>query len=513
VKAARQRGEATIPSSSIGIGSLAHLSSKKTGAVFILLGAYFVISVAIRLSLPNSLTLDEAEQSLFSQYWLGGYGPQPPVYNWVQHSFVSIAGLSLLSLTLPKFLMLMACYVFYGLAAREINPRPGFSSMATLSLVTLPQVSYMPQQDLTHTVAVLMAAAMFLYGLARTLRRGDWTGYAIAGFAVGIGTISKYNFVLLPVAALIAVFLDREWRSRLFDRRILLTFLLCGLIVLPHAIWLLNNLDVATSGTLEKMVDENAPQGISRVLRGATSLLLACVAFGALSAVLLALTCRSQFTKALRASDRWTRLLGRLMLLSLGGVLVIVLATGTTKLTERWLDPYLLCLPLYLLLKLECAGAEVSERFNRLFPVFLVIMLVALIPQATKTLTAGSTGSFTRINYPMKRLAETIAAEGRPGTIVASGMHLAGNMRFQFQDAATIDVKRKILKLPAPQDMQRPVLAIWYEETSEPHVTPLVDLAALQAGGLKLSEIHHLTIPYYFAGNGQHIAIGYAWLR
>ncbi len=182
------------------------------------LGAYFLLSIAVRLILPNALTLDEAEQTLFSQYWLAGYGPQPPFYNWVQNAFVSVIGISLFSLTLPKFLMLLLCYVFYGLAARELDARPGFTAMAMLSLLTLPQLSYMPQQDLTHTVAALMATSLFLYGLLRTLNRGDWQGYVVLGLAMGIGTISKYNFVLLPASAIIAVFCDREWRGRLLIR-------------------------------------------------------------------------------------------------------------------------------------------------------------------------------------------------------------------------------------------------------------------------------------------------------
>lgn len=90
-------------------GRLTRFLSRGLWANALFLGIYFALSIAVRLILPNSLTLDEAEQSLFSQYWLAGYGPQPPFYNWVQNAFVRVMGISLFSLMLPKFLMLFLC--------------------------------------------------------------------------------------------------------------------------------------------------------------------------------------------------------------------------------------------------------------------------------------------------------------------------------------------------------------------------------------------------------------------
>jgi lipopolysaccharide core galacturonosyltransferase RgtA len=478
------------------------------------LALYFAASVILRLSLPNSLTLDEAEQSLVSQYWLLGYGPQPPFFNWLQHLFVDAIGISVLALALPKYLTLLLCYVFYGLAAREIDQRPSIVAFAMMSLLTLPQVSYMPQQDLTHTIAVLMATALFLFGLFRTLQRPSLLSYTVLGIAIGIGTISKYNFVLLPAAAMIAVFCDAGWRRRLFDWRVLVTAVLALAIILPHAAWLVGHLTMATAGTLSKMIDANAPHGAIRILKAFLSLVLACIAFGALSVVALAIAARVRGLAPLSSgTDRFTRLVGRMMLLSLAGVVIVILVAGTTKITERWLDPYLLVLPLYLVLKLDRAGFDMPLVFKRLVPFFVVLMVVTLIPLAGRTLTAGLTGASNRINIPFADAADRLRGEAMPVAIIADGMHLAGNMRMQFPDLPVINGQQAVGTFPDRLVLGSPILVVWYLRSSQDTgVAP--DLSAIPAAqGRRLSPPETLHLPYYFSNGREQLDLGYAWLR
>ncbi|AXV14306.1 hypothetical protein CYG48_00365 [Neorhizobium sp. SOG26] len=507
-----RNGAAGSLESSGGAGKLAGLLSQGLWSLLVFIGLYCILSMLVRLALPNALTLDEAEQSLFSQYWLLGYGPQPPFFNWVQNAVVSVFGISLFALVLPKFAMLFLAYTFFGLAVRELGHRPGFVAVATLSLLTLPQVSYMPQQDLTHTVAVLMATALFLYGLFRILMRPDLLGYLILGFAAGIGTISKYNFVLLPAATFIAVLADREWRERLLDPRILLTALAGLIVVLPHGLWLLGNLDLASAGTIGKMVEANAPQGMTRIIRALGSLALACIAFGALAVIIFGIAFKGQFKRSLVTGTQVTRLLGRIMLVSLLGVVVVILVAGTTKITERWLDPYLLVFPLYLLLKLDHAGADVGGSLKRLVPVFLIIMAITLLPLAGKTVTGELTGSYTRINYPFAAAADILKTEGQPALIVAAGMHLAGNMRMQFPDVSVIDADQVIAGFPSREAMKAPVLAVWYDNGSTGSEPLPINLSQVEALGLAPGRAKTLALPFSFGDGKTELRLGYAWL-
>ena len=81
----------------------------------IFLAAYFLLNIALRIALPHTLDLDEAEQSFYSQYLLAGYGPQPPFYNWIQYAIVSVTGISMWVLSVPKNIILFGCYVFLSL--------------------------------------------------------------------------------------------------------------------------------------------------------------------------------------------------------------------------------------------------------------------------------------------------------------------------------------------------------------------------------------------------------------
>lgn len=472
------------------------------------LALYFLVSLGLRLALPDALTLDEAEQSLFSQYWLFGYGPQPPFFNWVQKLFVDAMGLSLLSLALPKFAMLFLCYLFFGMAAREIDRQPSFIAAAMLSLILLPQVSYMPQQDLTHTVALLMATALFFYGICRTLNRPDWLGYAVTGIAIGIGILSKYNFVLLPAATLIAILCEKQWRGRLFDPRILLVFAVSLAIVLPHALWLFDHLDVATRGTITKMTDEHGPHGLLRILRGLLSLVIACLAFSALCLVALALAFRSQIGSARRAESPWTRLFGRIMLLSLAGVVLVILFTDTSKITERWLDPYLLVLPLYLLARLKAADAGITAPLRRLAPFILVLMVIAILPAPLRVVTAGLTGSANRLNMPFADLAGKIRQEGEPAVIFARGMHLAGNMRMQFPKAVVINADATDRYRPDFKGLA-PVLLI--EALPDGEAPDATKALAVPDGIDAPAPAEFVSLPYFLSSR-REAAFRYGWV-
>ena len=128
-------------------------------SLFLVLATYFLVHVTVRLILPHGLELDEAEQTYLSQWLLAGYGSQPPFYNWLQHGAIEIFGMSLVTLAGLKNLMLFAAYLFYYLAARQVMENKVLAAVAALGLLTIPQVSFEAQRDLSHTVAAIFGAS------------------------------------------------------------------------------------------------------------------------------------------------------------------------------------------------------------------------------------------------------------------------------------------------------------------------------------------------------------------
>ncbi|WHO72212.1 glycosyltransferase family 39 protein [Rhizobium sp. BT03] len=482
----------------------------------LLLAAYFVLNIVLRIALPHSLELDEAEQSFFSQYLLAGYGPQPPFYNWMQYAVVSVTGISIGALIVPKNILLFLSYLFYGLAGRRVLKDEALAAVAMLSLITLPQVSYMAQQDLTHTTALLFASSLFLYGFFRTLDRPDIGSYLLLGLATGIGLISKYNFALMPAAALIAILPDAEWRRRAFDWRMLAAITVALVIILPHAIWLRDNLAFASSDTLVKMAAGNEPAGIARAGKGLIAFVVAIIAFAALPVAIFAATFRRDFVLMLSAGNRWTAMMERMMLASLAGIVLIVLFTGSTTVRERWLDPFLLVLPIYFLAKMQAAGSDLSAGLRRLRPVLPVLMACVLIALGLRVVGAGTIGVYARPNVPMAGLSREMTRQGKPALVIASDTYVGGNMRLQFPDVPVVIPDFPAPGIPAFTEAKGPVLVVWRGKktaTAADAVMPERFSSALATAGIAPQEIGSLSLPYYFGRQGDNFALGYAWVR
>ncbi|MDK4735071.1 glycosyltransferase family 39 protein [Rhizobium sp. CNPSo 3490] len=480
----------------------------------IFLAGYFLLNIVLRIALPHTLDLDEAEQSFYSQYLLAGYGPQPPFYNWLQYTIVSVTGISMWALSVPKNIILFGCYLFYGLAAREALKDRLLPPIAMLSLITLPQVGLMAQRELTHTVALLFATSLFLFGFFRTLRQPTIGSYLVIGIATGIGLISKYNFAILPFAAFIAVFPDRKWRSRLFDWRLLPAIAIAILIVLPHALWLPDNLARASLPTLKRMTAEHeAAAGLPRIGQGLLSLVIAVLGFVALPIVLFAAAFRRDIFRARSASSPMIRVIERMMIVSLLAFVGVVIVAGASDIHERWLDPCLLVLLIYLFLKLETAGFDLSAgltRFRPVVPVFMVVILAILL---LRIVAIQYIGTYTRTNVPFSGYVAELTATRKPVLIVAETKFVAGNMKLEFPDVPVVIPFFRGSGVPEYATAKGPVLVIWRGETADdPTISP--DFAnGLVRSGIHLQELNTLTLPYLFSGGKRSFSIGYSWVE
>ncbi|WP_037094632.1 ArnT family glycosyltransferase [Rhizobium leguminosarum] len=483
-----------------------------TASIF--LAVYFLLNIVLRISLPHTLDLDEAEQAFYSQYLLAGYGPQPPFYNWIQYAIVSVTGISMWVLSVPKNIILFGCYFFYGLAAREVLKHRSLAAVAMLSLITLPQVGLMAQRELTHTVALLFATSLFLFGFFRTLRQPTIASFLVIGIATGIGLISKYNFAILPFATFIAVLPDREWRSRLIDWRLLPAIAIAILIILPHALWLPDNLASASGPTLERMTAEHeAAAGLPRIGQGLLSLVIAVIGFVALPIVVIAAAFRRDFFRALSSTNPMIRVIERMMIVSLIAFAGVVVFAGASDIHERWLDPCLLVLLIYLFLKLETAGLDLSAglaRFRPVVPVFMVVILAILL---LRIVAIQYVGTYTRTNVPFSGYAAELTATRKPVLIVAGTKFVAGNMKLEFPDVPVVIPFFPGSGVPEYATAKGPVLVIWRGETADdPTISPSF-ANDLVRSGIHVQELKTLTLPYLFSDGKRSFSIGYSWVE
>jgi 4-amino-4-deoxy-L-arabinose transferase-like glycosyltransferase len=479
-----------------------------------ILGCYFLIEIAVRLSIRGSMGLDESEQIFLSQWFAPGYNSQPPFYNWLQYGVISLLGVSIFSLALLKNAMLFASYVLYWLAARLVIKDRSMAATAMIGLLTIPQIAFEAQRDLTHTVATIFAACFFLYGLFRTLKQPSALSYALTGLAIGIGLIAKYNFALLPAAALLAVLLDKDLRARLFDWRLLLTAALALIVASPHLIWLVDNLDLATERTMGKMGGADSDNLLTQITWGFASLIESIAGFSAVTVALFALAFRETIPDARQSSGQMIRLVERMMAIGIGLIGLLILFAGTETVMDRWLTPLLTVLPIYLCLKLD--GVARGTGFRRMLQICTAIMVIVPVILFARVSTVGWTGNYQWQNQPFKELVQTITTElgHQPAVVVTVDPYTAGNMRLQLPSIPVLAMAHPNFTLPYDWSKDRPILFVWSDRNGPPPPFPPMLQAWLDShgGNGRIPDMRIVHLPYVYGAVGDQRAMAYAWI-
>lgn len=492
--------------------------ARHAGAVYLLLAVYFAANVLLRLAMPASLELDEGQQLFFAQWLAIGYDSQPPFYNWLQYWVVQLLGSNLLAISLLKNLMLFLSYLLFGLTAQLIIRDRVLAVIATLGLITFPQIGYEAQRDLTHTVAVLFSACMFAFFFFRALHRPTALDYAMTGVAVGIGVLSKYNFALLPLVAAVSLLPDREWRARLFDPRVLLTLLVAAVIVSPHALWFLDHVDEATGRTMRKMTVGADGRGLGQIGSGLLSLAGAVAAFMLPPLVVFAIAFGRSLLAVWPADNRWTVLIGRMFAIFLGVLVLLVVFGGASDIKDRWLVPFFFLLPVYLCAKIEASGAPLSGAARRFGAIVVAVMVLVPLVLFTRTPVLGAMGDYGKQNVPYGPAVAIILASGkdRPSIVLASDHQLAGNLRLHASDLPVTIPGYEALELTYVGDETHPALVVWRRSNgaAAPNLPAALrrrlDEDPKLAG--KSVEVRDIALPYHYGRDGDLYHFSYAWV-
>ncbi|WP_018410136.1 glycosyltransferase family 39 protein [Methyloversatilis thermotolerans] len=436
------------------------MRTDKIPAPLLLLLIYFGSHVLLRVLASGALELDEAEQALWTQHLAAGYGSQPPLYTWLQWAVFQTFGVSVLSLALLKNLLLAATYGFVYAAARRVMP-PAPAILSAACMLLIPQIGWESQRDLTHSVLVTAVAAAHLCLIVRLIERPRPALYAWLGLAIGLGMLSKYSFAVHAAASVLALMAAHETRLRVLSPWLALSALVAALVFLPHALWLTDNWQLASTRTLEKL-DTTSGGAPAAMLRGLLSLTSASAA----TLGLLALVCALLFGRALLrdrmpartsvASDT-CRFLRRYFIALYALLLALIVIGGATHFKGRWLQPLLFLAPMALF----CCRPALAQhrRLPALRAVLVVFALCFLALAGLRPVLDGWRNRPDELNEPIDRLARTLAAEGFDGrqAIVTDDPVLGGVLRVRYPDAEVAVWKSGA---PSPAARNRPHLLI-----------------------------------------------------
>ena len=446
---------------------------------FWIIASFFLASFVIRVILSGGLELDESEQLLLTQTWRWGYGPQPPLYVWLQSLFFNLFGVSILSLALFKNLLLFVTFSFIYLIARETSGNRGLARMAVLSLFLSPQYGWEFNRTLTHTVLATAAAAALLVCILDLEKKRTAFKYTLMGLVAGFGLLGKYNFVLLLAALLIAGLSLPGWRGIILDRRILLSLAATTVMGAGHLLWILKNQATAVSFTGKLEISQDP--GLLVYGHGIVNLIIASIGlFWPLLIVYIFFLRPSGSTRqTVRGGGNIQSLLGRTMVITLGICIVIVFTTHLTRFNDRWLAPLLFFLPVYLITRYRSRITGPRSTAFVSLAATVMILLLALFP--ARVLLASRTGKALRLNYPYGALSSGLRASGfTGGNILAQNHRVGGNLRLHFP-GSSINVPGRP---HVPLREREPLLIAWNATDEDSAPPSLLEYVRDMTGGL-----------------------------
>ena len=420
----------------------------------LLLFAYFAIHTIVRTSVSSSLSYNESEQVFLSQWIRWGYNSQPPLYTWLQAILLNTFGWNVFPIALLKNTLLLLTYIAVFDFVRRGTGNATLAVLSTLGMLTIPQVAWESQRELSHTVLVTLMTASLLYCVLRLVQTRSTLWYLLLGVVCGIGMMSKYNFAISIVSVIACSLTIPQYRSCVVDRRVLISVVLAAAIVAPHAMWILSHSDLATAKTLAELTADEPTSWIAYVGIGATELLIAVVACSAATILVFGVCFRERIVHiwrnraapdgALAESRVLLQFVERYLLCVTVILSILVFSGNAINIKNHWLHPFVFLLPTYLTLKLSSRVPFSPSQSNRLCLACSILACVVVFGMASKPAIDGISGNYSMLNLPYDSLTQKITNESPepPAVIIVTNMRVAGNVKLHLPqtDVVALDV-------------------------------------------------------------------------
>ncbi|WP_445679175.1 ArnT family glycosyltransferase [Radicibacter daui] len=416
-------------------------SEPRTVRVLIL--ALLAAHAILRLSFWPTLGVDDAEQALFAHSWQWSYRfRQPPLFTWLLMLVSQELGINIVALTALRYGLLAVCFLSTYATALRLIPDKRLAALAGFSFLGIYTFAYYSHHDLTHTTMMATAVAVSWYLMVRLAEEQSSRWYVALGFAFAAGVLGKWNFALLPISLALTALLLPRYRHLVLTWRLLLTIAISVACVLPTVTYVLSLSPPFTAITGAVLHDGRGP--FTTLAVGTGELAKSLIAYPEPLLPLLLLCLGTALWRGWRAPAEsggpalGSDFVGWAMVVSIALHWLLVPTLGATEFTERWMQPAIMILPVWLLM-LAGRGSPAPRAITAL-AVLLAVLAIAAFAARVITWNQPAGRGHARDKVPFADLSRELARIGfdGTGTILVPDLHEGGNLRINFPAARTI---------------------------------------------------------------------------
>ncbi|WP_068084246.1 ArnT family glycosyltransferase [Polycladidibacter stylochi] len=413
---------------------------------------YFLLQIILRVAIGNSLGTDEAEQIITAQSFEWGYGSQPPLYTWLVIGVFQLFGPTLFSLALLKNALL--CLGYFGIwsAAKKIGP-PRFAVLCTLSVFFLPQISWEAQRALTHSVLLFTCASWTIYGFISLQEKPDLLKSIGFGLLIAAGLISKFNYLFVFAALIFALSCHAQGRAYLFSKYFFISIGVAALLLTQPMLWNINHLDLAASRVNKFGMEAGWQTAFQGLWAFVTASFNFCAVVFALYLPVLFKPLQNSSIARQNVNKAHLDYLKTALFIGLVIVAITIVASGTTNVKDRWLQPLLLLVPIVIV---GHFWAKLHDRHIKYLYVSVVICAIAIIIFLPLALTHGTFKKPSIQRFPSQIIALQLKQEGIK-TVITNSNALAGQLAFHNSELTVVTLEYSVLDVPH----SKPLAIIW----------------------------------------------------
>lgn len=263
--------------------------------------AFALFWLGIISYLSYSPPIDTAEQLTWSRHAAWGYYKHPPLTTLLLIPFVRWIGLyEWVPGLLGAMLTLGSFYVLWDWVRGVLGVRAAWLTLLAVTCVsTYCYRLHYYNHDVLLMVTYLLAARLFW----NVVQRGQLRDWAVAGAALGLAFLAKYQAVLiLPALLLVTLKLGVLRRPGAFKGMALAA--MCGLLVVsPHLVWLVQSNFLPFTYVQSSSLDAGL-QGGAQLLHVVNWLLNQLQRGLSIGLMFLLLWCWKKFTRTPASADR-----------------------------------------------------------------------------------------------------------------------------------------------------------------------------------------------------------------